>query len=88
MVLHAMQVTTIKDFPVNNTITRDSARLILKPELLQRVGLSYTTIYNLMRKGRFPRSVTLTDDRVAWHEHEVNEWVQTLPRQRLKGDST
>jgi len=69
-------------------MTNDTNRLILKRELLQRVGLSYTTIWNLMRQGRFPRSVTVTDGRVAWHEHEVNDWLQTLPRQRLKGDST
>ena len=69
-------------------MTNDTNRLILKRELLQRVGLSYTTIWNLMRSGRFPRSVTVTDGRVAWHENEVDAWIEGLPRQRLKGDST
>ncbi len=65
----------------------NTSRLIFKPELRQKVGLSYTTIWNLMRQDRFPRSVIVTDGRVAWHEEEVDEWIQTLPRQRLKGDS-
>ena len=40
-----------------------------------------------MRQGLFPRSVLVTNGRVAWYEHEVDEWIQTLPRQRLKGDA-
>jgi len=63
------------------------SRLIFKPELLKRVGLSYTTVWTLMRQDRFPRSVIVTNGRVAWHEQEVDEWIQTLPRQHLKGDA-
>jgi prophage regulatory protein len=61
-------------------------RLIFKPELLERVGLSYSTVWQLMRKNRFPRSVAVTDGRVAWREDEIEEWIEALPRQRLKGD--
>jgi len=66
----------------------NTSRLIFKPELRQKVGLSYTTIWNLMRQDRFPRSVIVTNGRVGWFEHEILEWLQNLPRQRLKGDST
>jgi len=67
-------------------MTDDPHRLIFKPELLRRVGLSYSSIWNLMRQGRFPRSVAVTDGRVAWYEREIDEWIEALPRRRLKGD--
>ena len=72
---------------MTNTSSGGADRLIFKPELRRRVGLSYTSIWNLMRQGRFPRSVTVGDGRVAWRESEVNEWLDNLPRQRLKGDT-
>lgn len=40
-------------------------------------SLSKTTIYRLMRDGRFPKAVTLTPGgrRVAWNCDEVNDWI-------------
>ena len=66
------------------------SRLIRKKEVLQRVGLSYPTVWAMMRGGAFPRSIRLTDGpsaKVAWIESEVDEWMDNRPRQRLKGDS-
>ena len=40
-------------------MNKDTNRLILKAELLERVKLSYTTIWKLMCQDRFPRSVTV-----------------------------
>jgi prophage regulatory protein len=60
-------------------------RLIYKAEVLDRVGLSYTTIWNWMRQGRFPRSRAV-GGRSAWFEHEIDDWLKDLPARRLKGD--
>jgi predicted DNA-binding transcriptional regulator AlpA len=60
-------------------------RLIYKPELLDRVGLSYTTIWTMMREGRFPRSRVI-GGKSAWVEREVAEHLASLPVRRLKGD--
>ena len=60
-------------------------RLIFKPELLERVGLSYTTIWVMMREGRFPRSRVI-GGKSAWVESEVDEHLSSLPVRRLKGD--
>lgn len=38
----------------------DSPRLIRRPEVLRRVGLSYPTIWALERDGKFPPRVKLT----------------------------
>ena len=39
-----------------------------------------------MRKGQFPRGIKLSDGVTRWPEPEAEEWLQSRPRQRLKGD--
>ena len=62
-----------------------SARLISKCELLDKVPLSYATIWKMMRAGGFPRS-RIIGDRTVWVEREVDAWIAALPNRRLKGD--
>lgn len=62
------------------------ARLISKPEVLERVGVTYPTIWAWMRQGKFPRSREL-GGKIAWIESEVNEWIANRPVRRLKGDA-
>jgi predicted DNA-binding transcriptional regulator AlpA len=60
-------------------------RLISKPEMLDRIGLSYPTVWKLMQEGKFPRSVVI-GAKTAWVESEIEAWIAALPRRRLKGD--
>jgi prophage regulatory protein len=62
------------------------ARFIGKPEVLDRVYLSYTTVWELMRVGKFPRSRAV-GGRSVWVESEIEEWIANRPVRRLKGDS-
>jgi predicted DNA-binding transcriptional regulator AlpA len=61
-------------------------RLLSKPEVLDRVGVSYPTLWAWMRAGRFPRSREL-GGKVCWIASEVNAWLASLPQTRLKGDA-
>lgn len=38
-------------------------------------GLSCSTIYDMMRKGTFPRPVKLTDKIVAWPDNVLTTWL-------------
>lgn len=62
------------------------SRLIFKREVLRRVGLSYTTIWKMMRQGRFPRS-RVCGGKSAWLEDEIDTWIEGLPIRQLKGDA-
>ena len=62
-------------------------RLIFRREVLRRVGLSYPTIWKMMREGRFPRS-RVCGGKSAWLEEEIDTWIEGLPLRRLKGDPT
>lgn len=47
------------------------------PDVVQITGLSKTTIYKMIREGRFPRSVPIYGSSVAWPASEVSEWTQS-----------
>jgi predicted DNA-binding transcriptional regulator AlpA len=59
--------------------------LIFKRELLQRVGLSFTTIWKMMQQGRFPRARVIGGKSV-WIESEVDDFLAALPLRQYKGD--
>ncbi|NNE83363.1 MAG: AlpA family phage regulatory protein [Alphaproteobacteria bacterium] len=59
-------------------------RLINKRELLRLVPLSYSTVWQLMRRGEFPLSITVSG-RVFWKWREVREFLDNLPRSKYLG---
>ncbi len=50
-------------------------RYIRRPEVLNKTGLSATTIYNMEKCGKFPPHFMLTPRCAAWDEAEVNAWL-------------
>ena len=50
-------------------------RVIRRKELRRVVPLSDTTIYELERRGQFPRRFRLTPRCVVWDLAEVQEWL-------------
>lgn len=51
-------------------------RYIRRRDLVTKIGLSATTIYNLERSGDFPKHVLLTPRCAAWAEDEVDAWLE------------
>jgi prophage regulatory protein len=62
-------------------------RLVTFPELKPRKGIAFTRQYvdRLEREGRFPTRVRTGLNSVAWIEHELDEWIETLPRGKIRG---
>ena len=50
-------------------------RLLSKKQLLQRVAFSYTTIWKMMKAGKFPKSHKI-GGKVFWLESDVNAWIR------------
>lgn len=51
------------------------ARLIRLPEVMARVGLKRSAIYQRMSEGRFPRSRSLGGKCAVWVEAEIDAWI-------------
>ena len=59
-------------------------RIIFKREVVARVGFTYPTLWNWMREGTFPLSFDV-GGKTAWRESEIDHWLATRPRSKLKG---
>jgi len=51
-------------------------------EVIERTGLSRSTIYKLMAEDDFPPNVSLGARSVAWVEQEVEDWIFSRIAQR------
>lgn len=51
------------------------SRLLRLRHVMERTGLSRSTIYDLIKKEKFPRSIALTERCVGWVEDDVHDWV-------------
>lgn len=54
------------------------ARLLRLPEVIDRVGLRRSAIYQRMSEGRFPKSRSLGPKCAVWVEAEIDEWIQSV----------
>jgi len=66
--------------------TEAPPRLLSRKQLLERVPLSFGTIWAKMRAGQFPRSYDI-GGKSAWLESEVESWIRSRPLRALKGDA-
>jgi prophage regulatory protein len=55
-------------------------RLIRLPEVMARVGLKRSAIYQRMSEGRFPKSRSLGPKCAVWVEREIEEWIEQVVR--------
>lgn len=59
-----------------NNLTGDS--ILRLPEVLAIVGLSKSTLYAMMKDGRFPENVPVGKRAVGWKASKVFGWVAAL----------
>lgn len=55
-------------------------RLLRLPEVMDRVGLRRSAIYQRMSEGRFPKCRTLGAKCSVWVEAEINDWIGGIIR--------
>lgn len=53
----------------------DPDRIIRIRTVLQRTGLSRSTLYRKMNDGTFPRQVRISEHCSGWRESAINRWI-------------
>ncbi len=48
-----------------------------RTEVENLTGLSRSTIYDIMKRGEFPRPVKLAAKAVGWPESKITEWLES-----------
>lgn len=53
----------------------ENNRFIRRKEVQAKTGLGASSIYAMMKQGKFPKAITLSERRVAWIESDVDQWI-------------
>ncbi|WP_373182416.1 helix-turn-helix transcriptional regulator [Halomonas campaniensis] len=61
---------------IREAIEREQQRLLRRPDVLHRCGISNSTLHRLINAGDFPAPIQLSPRAVAWIESEINEWIE------------
>lgn len=54
----------------------ESKTLINRKKLHDMIPLAARTVFNMEKRGEFPRRIVLTSRRVAWDLAEIKEWIE------------
>ncbi|XVJ70355.1 MAG: AlpA family phage regulatory protein [Rhizobacter sp.] len=66
--------------PVKQQADTNRRRLLLRlSEVMRRTGLGKSSIYAGAKSGTFPSPVQIGGRAVAWHEHEIDAWIDARP---------
>lgn len=53
----------------------ENQRLICRKEVQTKTSLGASSIYAMMKQGKFPKAVNISERRVAWIESDVDSWI-------------
>ncbi len=56
--------------------------MLILPSVIERTALSRSSIYDFIKKGRFPSPVKLSERSVAWVSSEIDQWLAERAEQR------
>ena len=52
-------------------------KLLRLPVVKDRTGLSKPSIYRLMKEGRFPKSIKISERAIGWLETDIEAFIQS-----------
>jgi prophage regulatory protein len=70
-------------FRLDKPETPMSLKLSRLPAVLERTGLSASTIYDKVAPGEFPKPIKLGAKSVGWLDHEIDEWIEARMAERV-----
>jgi prophage regulatory protein len=65
---------------MNREITSD--KILRMRTVLERTGLSRSTVYRKVQDGTFPPKVKISEHCCGWRESEINRWIANPPSYR------
>jgi prophage regulatory protein len=59
----------------SSAVSSDASVLIRESELRGRIKLSHSTIWRLVRAGKFPAPTRISQRAIAWPLSEIEAWI-------------
>jgi prophage regulatory protein len=69
---HKLALTFIEQLRAINM----SNKINRLPAVIEKTGLSRSSIYLRMNKGEFPQSISLGDRAIGWLEADIEQWLE------------
>jgi prophage regulatory protein len=57
------------------SVEHKGLQILRMPQVIERTGLSRSTIYQAISEGRFPKPINLSARAVGWIESEIDDWI-------------
>lgn len=68
---------------MQHDLSAETLRLLRARDIyLERLRISRSAFYEMVRTGEFPRPVQISKGRVGWHECQVDAWIKSRPTAR------
>ena len=62
---------------------------MLRPlEVMERTGLSRTSLWRRVRAGTFPAAIELGPNAIGWPASVITEWLENRPRRTYGAQAT
>ena len=65
----------------------NTERIIRLKTVLDRTGLSRSTVYRKIAEGTFPSQVKISVHGAGWHESAINRWIADPAAYRAENDN-
>jgi prophage regulatory protein len=67
-----MEVYVMQETPIES----ENPRFLRLNQVVEKTGVSRSTVYLYLNQGRFPKPVHVSERLVAWVESEVDAWMK------------
>ena len=57
-------------------VADSGSRILRLRAVLERTGLSRSTLYRKIERGTFPRQVRISERCIGWRESELERWLR------------
>lgn len=61
----------------------NAQKILRLPMVVNLTGLSRSTIYAMLKNGKFPQSVKLGTRSVGWYEADIQSWLASLQASKV-----
>jgi prophage regulatory protein len=66
---------------------RSGVHVLRQKQVLQLLGISHSTLWEWVRKGRFPRPISLGPNTRAWLQEEIDQHLLARAKERPQVDA-
>jgi Predicted transcriptional regulator len=66
----------VQDITGSESLLKETLAILRLKDVMQRIGLSRSTIYQRMSEGTFPESISLGDRAIGWLESDIDAWLR------------